>query len=101
LGAPHMRTTQLVAHNGALQCNANRLRRPVNEGTRKVFTNAHNLICVVLISSDFCTVPSFVVQRMMLLNKSQGTHQCGHSRQASRLRRLNAVAVDFYVRRGA
>jgi hypothetical protein len=26
LGAPHMRTTQLVAHNGALQCNANRLR---------------------------------------------------------------------------
>eukprot|EP01046_Picozoa_sp_COSAG06_P035244 COSAG06_NODE_3769_length_4925_cov_76.558433_7_plen_31_part_01 len=30
-----MRTTQLVAHNGALQCNANRLRRPVNEGTRK------------------------------------------------------------------
>ena len=31
LGAPHMRTTQLVAHNGALQCNANRLRRPVND----------------------------------------------------------------------
>ena len=28
LGAPHMRTTQLVAHNGALQCNANRLRCP-------------------------------------------------------------------------
>ena len=35
-----MRTTQLVAHNGALQCNANRLRRPVNEGTRKPRSDA-------------------------------------------------------------
>ena len=40
LGAPHMRTTQLVAHNGALQCNANRLRCPVNEGTRKPRSDA-------------------------------------------------------------
>ena len=35
-----MRTTQLVAHNGALQCNANRLRCPVNEGTRKPRSDA-------------------------------------------------------------
>ena len=35
-----MRTTQLVAHNGALQRNANRLSRPINEGPREPRSDA-------------------------------------------------------------
>jgi hypothetical protein len=35
-----MCTTQLVAHNGALQRNTNRLSRPVNEGPREPWSDA-------------------------------------------------------------